>query len=644
MEQNEANEENQPGEIEAQLEYCDFCQNSSSNLDSLSCSHKICPICLYRRFFIQDISELEGLCDSLIIKCGKCPTGFITKSLDDLIELYNKKISLVKDLKEKQQYGILQKCSSHQLLKDHFCLDCYEHLCKKCSLNESNPHFNHNIMLVEKVAKNLKAEIGNIPLKFKTKDLFDHNWNILSKNFKESSTENFNETLEQINGLLKALEEFKKEYEQKYKLGLTKVVKTFKILKLFYGDYYTEKDEVINTKDVESLRYINSIKHELVKMEMSKDISFFQKLNDAKSIIDNLRTSSNKFNFNIKIEYDKLKYNYNFEYEIKSAHDKFITSLLVLKDDRILTTAKDYSMKIWEEKTEHYTLEKTIEKRCGCIICALPIENNKILTSSITNNTIYMWSPNNNEGLSIEQSLTLHSDIVLSMIRLENGNLVSCGKDNNVIIWKKNEGGFYEEKQTIKEERPILKLITLKNNRFGYTSDDGILFILEESNEEKKYVKICELNHEGRILSMCEMKNGYIFTGGTGLNGKKNNHIYIWKPEEGKGYVHSQTLSGHKSDVNDIIQLKDGRIISSSRDRNLIIWKENIVIDNNKNEGGENNEKNSENKIKYVKDEILSEYPHGMFLLVQLKDGRICTTTSNNSLIFWRNWGSLPYC
>ena len=77
----------------------------------------------------------------------------------------------------------------------------------------------------------------------------------------------------------------------------------------------------------------------------------------------------------------------------------------------------------------------------------------------------------------------------------------------------------------------------------------GILFILEESNEEKKYVKICELNHEGRILSMCEMKNGYIFTGGTGLNGKKNNHIYIWKPEEGKGYVHSQTLSGHKSDI-----------------------------------------------------------------------------------------------
>ena len=87
-------------------------------------------------------------------------------------------------------------------------------------------------------------------------------------------------------------------------------------------------------------------------------------------------------------------------------------------------------------------------------------------------------------------------------------------------------------------------------------------------------------------------------------------------------------MYGHKADINDIIELKDGRIVSSSRDRNLIIWKENKV----------------ENNIKYVKSEILSEYPHGMFLLVQLQDGRICTSTSNNSLIFWRNWGSLPYC
>ena len=595
--------DDQVGETEIQQEYCDFCKNSVQNPDVLSCSHKICPICLYRRFFIQDIPELEGLCDSIVIKCTKCTTGFITKSLDDLIELFNKKNNLIKELKQSQQYGVIEKCPSHQLLKEYFCLDCCEYLCKKCTTTTSSDnkdHKTHDIMTNDKVVKKLKAEINFIPLKCKDKTMFEQTLGTITKRFKDSSMENYNETLEQIKELTKSIEEFKKEYEEKYKFELTKVIKTLKILKLYYNDYYTEKEEALEGKDIETLRYINSIKNELLNMEMSKDISFSQKLNDAKNIVDNLRNSANKFNFNVNLQYQKLKHNFNFEYELNSIHEKYITSLLLLKDDKILTTAKDFTMKIWEEKENQYSLDKAIEKRCGCVICALPIENNKLLTSSLTNNTIYMWGENSNEGLSIEQSLTLHSDTVLSMIRLKNGNLVSSGKDNTIIIWKKNEGGFYEEKQSIKEEKTIGKLIALQNNRSGYTSDDGILVIMEESKEEKKYNKICELNHEGKILSMCELKNGYLFTGGTGLNGKKNNHIYIWKPDEEKGYIRSQILSGHKGDVNDIKQLKDGRIISSSRDHNLIIWKENIVIDNNKNEGGENNEKNSENKIKYV--------------------------------------------
>ena len=682
-ESQETNQNNTPEETLPQKEYCDFCKNITQNPDVLSCNHKICPICLYRRFFIQDIPELEGLCDSIVIKCTKCTTGFITKSLDDLIEIFNKKNNLIKELKEKQTYGVIEKCQFHQLLKEYYCLDCCEHLCKRCKSSDNKDHQNHNIMTNDKVVKSLKAEINNIPLKCKQKIIFEQTLGNISKNFKDASMENYNETLEQIKELSKSIEEFKKEYEEKYKLELTKVIKTLKILKLCYNDYYSEKDEALEGKDIETLRYINSIKNELLNMEMSKDITFSQKLNDAKNIVDNLRNSANKFNFNLNIKYQKLKPNFNFEYELKSVHEKYITSLLLLNDDKILTTSRDYKMKIWDEKENEYSLDKTIEKRCGCVICAIPVENNKILTSSLTNNNIYMWGENPTEGLSIEQSLSLHSDIVLSMIKLENGNLVSSGKDNNIIIWKKNEGGFYEEKQIIKEEKTMFKLISLKNNKFGYTSDDGLLHILEESAEDQKYKKICELNHEGIILSMCELNNGYIFTGGTGFKEKKNNHIYIWKPDREKGYIFSQKLSGHKSDVNDIKQLKDGRIISSSRDRNLIIWKDNIVVnnntennnenntntgnnnnnnennintgnnnnnnnnnntENNNNNENNNNKEKKENEIKYMKNEVLSEYPHGMFLLTQLRDGRICTSTSNNSLIFWRKWGSLPYC
>ena len=625
-EQNNNEVPSQEGE-HPQLESCNFCGNNKFDLDSFSCSHKICPICLYRRFFIKNITDLEGLCDSIEIKCDKCQSGCIKKTLDELIKLSDNKNNADNDNKQTKD---VKECQLHQLLNEYFCMDCCEYLCLKCKSMENNPHFNHNIMSNTKVIKNLKAEINNIPFKFKEKNLFEQNWNIISKNFKEKSMENFNETLEQINELAKAVEDLKKEYETQYKAELTKFVKTLKVLKSYYTDYYSEKDEALNGNDIERLRYINSIRDELVNIEISKEAHFFEKLNETKSILDNLRTSTNKFNFNAKLTYEKIKMNYNFESELNSAHDKFISSLILLNDDKLFTTSRDFSMKIWEENDDNFIMDKKIEKGVGNVICAIGVENNnKILTSSVSDSSIYMWGFNSKGELNKEQSFSSHTDIVLSMIQLENKNLVSGGKDKNVIIWAKNEDGIYEEKQKITESIPIIKLIALKNNKFGYTSDNGILIIMEEKGEEKKYEKISELNHEGKIASLCESKNGILFTGGTGLSGKKNYNIYVWQFDQEKGeYNRIQILYGYKADINDIIELKDGRIVSSSRDRNLIIWKENKV----------------ENNIKYVKSEILSEYPHGMFLLVQLQDGRICTSTSNNSLIFWRNWGSLLYC
>lgn len=65
----------------------------------------------------------------------------------------------------------------------------------------------------------LKAEIKNIPLKFNTKELFEHNWNVICKKIKDSSQETFNETINKIEELSKALSDFKKEYEQKFNLN-----------------------------------------------------------------------------------------------------------------------------------------------------------------------------------------------------------------------------------------------------------------------------------------------------------------------------------------------------------------------------------------------------------------------------------------
>ena len=91
-----------------------------------------------------------------------------------------------------------------------------------------------------------------------------------------------------------------------------------------------------------------------------------------------------------------------------------------------------------------------------------------------------MWVPNPTEGYSVESSLTLHSKTVICMKKLENGNLVTSGLDNLIIVSQKKDGSFYEEKQKIEENGQVIIIVALRKNKFGYNGDDGILKIMAE--------------------------------------------------------------------------------------------------------------------------------------------------------------------
>ena len=54
----------------------------------------------------------------------------------------------------------------------------------------------------------------------------------------------------------------------------------------------------------------------------------------------------------------------------------------------------------------------------------------------------------------------------------------------------------------------------------------------------------------------------------------KSNSIKIWIDDKSGVYELKQILSAHNKSVVSIAQIKDGRIVSSSIDNKLIIWKE----------------------------------------------------------------------
>ena len=155
-----------------------------------------------------------------------------------------------------------------------------------------------------------------------------------------------------------------------------------------------------------------------------------------------------------------------------------------------------------------------------------------------------------------------------------------------------------------------------------------------EQDDENKFIVCYKLSkHTGRVRCMLELKNGYLLSGAGDAGKKKDNNILVWKPNDLDGFFYVQTLQGHLSDINCLIELKDGRVASSSKDRTIRIWKSFIKED-----------KNNQKVINFQIDEILSEFKHGIYEMCQLKDGRIFSSSSEFSIVIWKDRKFLPYC
>ena len=623
---------------------CIFCQtnfNNSNNYIFSNCNHQICSLCLFRRIFVRNLIDIGNLSNENIeIKC-QCEKGSLQKNIEELFEINNKKNLILTEHKTDEQNNLDNQnnlCENHSKnYTNIYCITCSKNICDIC-LSES--HNNHHIISNSHLLKSLKKDLKQIPLKYKNKEDFEINLNDICNKIKKITQNNLDEIMTQIDIISTKLNEFKISIQEKYTYELTKTVKILKLYKLFFLDYYYEKKEAETTNNINIniLRYVNSIQYELKDVQININEKLLIKLNEIKSQIENLSLNENEEEenlFNQKFDFEKVVNKFQIENFHIKAHEKLINGLFQINDDKLISGGFDFSMKIWSTDENGMENTQTIKGRCGAVYSMVKLDNKKFFISAANNSNINLCEYDDEKNtINITQSLTSHTKSVITMEILDDGKLISGGADNTIIIWEKDFNGNYIQIQEIKENLPIMKIIKLKNNKLAFTTNDGIIRILFEkktiiNNEiNKKFTVLCKLTkHNGRVISMCEMSNGFLLSGGADLGRRKDNDILVWKPNDFDGYFYSLTISGHKSDVNSIIQLMDGRIASSSKDRSIRIWK---CVNQGKD-------------VNFEIEEILEDYPHGLYCLIQLNDGRLCSSTSDNSLVLWRSGNVFSY-
>ena len=188
----------------------------------------------------------------------------------------------------------------------------------------------------------------------------------------------------------------------------------------------------------------------------------------------------------------------------------------------------------------------------GRINCVIKLSNNKIVTAG-QDKTIKVWEIDNKNSL---MTLSRHKSMIWCINEIKGNKIISGSSDNTAVIWNLNEKKLDYE---LFKDKEISVVLQLKTDKVLLCSADKlILFDLESKKQLTNFeIKV-------GVWSIKELSDGTVAAGyGNGDVGilEIGNEIKI-----------KTILKGHKKTINSIIDLENHKLVTSSDEKNMILW------------------------------------------------------------------------
>ena len=340
------------------------------------------------------------------------------------------------------------------------------------------------------------------------------------------------------------------------------------------------KNNILLKKEIEDNKIIiNKIENSISNLE--KKIQIFKEKNEVKKYflkkVKEIKLKNNYISSMsilpsgkiISISNDKsikiIDLNFNTIQTIEKAHEDLITNSDIKDEDNFVTCSNDKSIKTWIKKENKYKINKIIKKAHLNSIKKIIYYNNENLISCSLDKSIKIWKENKNNYINI---LTLnHLDLIYSILLLKDKNILISSGIDGTKFWclKKYICLFHNEETVCKYQNALCRLN--KDN------------IIVQGNEKKgNFLKIIsiekkEIINNIKIPFQCSVIH-YIINKEIIIIGSKKDEIIVYR-----NYTFELIqiiFSAHIESILGIEELKNGNIISFSKDNSIKIWETKI--------------------------------------------------------------------
>jgi len=555
------------------------------------CKHHICYNCICRFMFTSHLNELP-LDENIKFNC-KCNKGCLELSIYDILHITNK-LKLPVEEKVCDKHGLVvvkfcleckkilcKKClESHvdlfgenvhhleseipeysDLCKDHpssfldtLCTDCHTTICQLC-LMEGNKHYRHNAISFNSLKINIIKNIEN--LKFQSYESFDEEVERLNENYENLYNNEIKVFNEQIDNLIKALNEIREQFMEKMKVKLEQKNLTIKLIKNIYEFIYKDLANIPKSIDYPVLCLYQVFNTEFIsfRIDIPKlENTYIEKIMENIALIDQSENFQNKYQFSIK--------NYMLNRNI-AKHTESINSICCLDDGRIVTGGEDKKVLVWSQNFENIDLALLDNARPIKLVKLL--NDGRLAVGSYQNIKIY----NNSNNFKLSCILKDISNNAIDLINLEDGRIITASY-REIKVFNMTWNNQYKDGKPIKEHTSWVNcLIKLNGKRFASGSEDKQILIFDYNIK-----LIRRITCKFQISSLCNKFNNDII-----YDEETYNNFYVGDYE---GRIHLYNFSAqnfltitdndqHNSRINKIIQLYGGNYCSIAQECKIII-------------------------------------------------------------------------